>query len=62
LSALLAAVAAADANLVEVEHRRTDPSLHVDEVEVALQLETRGAEHRADVVAGLLAAGYQVRE
>jgi threonine dehydratase len=62
LSALLATVAAADANLVEVEHRRTDPSLHVDEVEVHLQLETRGAEHRAEVVSRLVAAGYPVKE
>ena len=62
LSALLAAVAAADANLVEVEHRRTDPSLHVDEVEVGLQLETRGAEHRAQVLSLLAAAGYRAAE
>jgi threonine dehydratase len=60
LSALLAAVAAADANLVEVEHRRVDPALHVDEVEVALQLETRGPQHRTDVLARLAAAGYRV--
>lgn len=61
LSALLAAVAAADANLVEVEHRRTDATLHVDEVDVALQVETRGAQHRADVLAHLAAAGYRVQ-
>jgi len=60
LSALLATVAAADANLVEVEHRRVDPALHVDEVEVALQLETRGPAHRAEVLAALAAAGHRV--
>ncbi|MGF1654057.1 MAG: threonine ammonia-lyase [Actinomycetales bacterium] len=60
LSALLAAVAAADANLVAVEHRRADPALRVDEVEVALQLETRGPGHRTDVLAALATAGYRV--
>ena len=42
---LLAEVAAADASVLEVEHVRTDPRLRVDEVEVRLQLETRGEEH-----------------
>jgi hypothetical protein len=31
------------------------------EVEVSVQLETRGPEHAAEVTAGLLAAGYRVR-
>ena len=39
---LLAELAEADANVLDVEHVRTDPRLHVDEVEVRLQLETRG--------------------
>jgi threonine dehydratase len=55
---LLAEVAAADASVLEVEHVRTDPRLRVDEVEVALQLETRGAEHCDDVLARLREAGY----
>lgn len=55
---LLAEVAAADASVVEVEHVRTDARLRVDEVEVRLQLETRGEEHCAEVVARLRAAGY----
>jgi threonine dehydratase len=55
---LLAEVAAADASVLEVEHVRTDPRLRVDEVEVSLQLETRGAEHRDEVLARLRAAGY----
>jgi threonine dehydratase len=55
---LLAEVAAADASVLEVEHVRTDPRLRVDEVEVRLQLETRGEEHCASVVDRLRAAGY----
>ncbi|HEX6936169.1 MAG TPA: threonine ammonia-lyase [Actinomycetes bacterium] len=55
---LLAEVAAADASVVEVEHVRTDPRLRVHEVEVRLQLETRGEEHCDEVLARLRAAGY----
>jgi threonine dehydratase len=55
---LLTEVAAAGASVVEVEHVRTDPRLSVDEVEVRLQLETRGEEHCAQVLARLRSAGY----
>jgi threonine dehydratase len=41
-----------------VVHERTGAQLHVDEVEVALQLETRGPEHRARVLSCLRKAGY----
>jgi threonine dehydratase len=58
LVGLLAEVAAADASVLEVEHVRTDPRLSVDEVQVQLQLETRGAEHCSEVIARLRAAGY----
>ncbi len=60
LVAVLETVAAADANLIEVEHRRTDATLDLGEVEVGLQLETRGAAHRLEVLARLAAAGYTV--
>lgn len=60
LGRLLEELGRSDANLVEVEHRRTQARLHVDEVEVALQLETRGGEHRDAVIAGLRSAGYGV--
>lgn len=55
---LLSQVAAAGASVVEVEHVRTDPRLSVEEVEVRLQLETRGEQHCADVLERLRAAGY----
>ncbi|MGJ7442399.1 threonine ammonia-lyase [Aquipuribacter sp. MA13-6] len=61
LGHLLEAIGRTDANLVEVEHRRTEARLDVDEVEVELQLETRGGEHRDAVLAALREAGYGVR-
>lgn len=60
LARLLTDVSAANANVVEVEHLRTDPRLAIDEVEVGLQLETRGAEHREQVLAALHSHGYFV--
>lgn len=60
LARLLTDVSDADANVVEVEHLRTDPRLAIDEVEVGLQLETRGTEHREQVLAVLREHGYSV--
>ncbi len=57
---LLAEVAAADASVLEVAHVRTDPRLRIEEVEVALQLETRGAEHCEQVLVRLREAGYTI--
>ena len=58
LARLLSELAATGANVLDVEHARTGRALHIDEVEVALVLETRGAEHREEVLARLRAAGY----
>ncbi|GAB3594785.1 threonine ammonia-lyase [Angustibacter peucedani] len=58
LAALLAVLAEADANVLEIEHVRTGAQLHVDEVEIALQLETKGADHCDAVLARLREAGY----
>ena len=60
LAALLDAVAKTDASVLEVAHVRTDPHLLVDEVEIDLQLETRGREHCDQVRAALEAAGYRM--
>ena len=57
---LLSEVAAVDASVIEVEHVRTDARLRVDEVEVRLQLETRGEEHREEVLSRLRGAGYSL--
>jgi threonine dehydratase len=58
LAKLLHVLAEADANVVEVEHVRTGVQLHVDEVEIGLQLETKGREHSEAVLATLREAGY----
>ena len=60
LARLLAALAAAGGNVLEVEHERTGRGLHVGEVEVVVQLETRGPEHGDEVLAALASAGYGV--
>ncbi len=60
LAKVLSVVADLGASVREVEHSRTGSRLHLGEVEVALSLETRGADHRAEVVQALLAAGYPV--
>lgn len=62
LAALLDVLAATGANVLDVAHRRTEPSLHLDEVLVALELETRGEEHAAAVRTALADAGYRVHE
>ncbi|MGZ4666052.1 MAG: ACT domain-containing protein, partial [Frankiaceae bacterium] len=62
LVALLDVLARAGANVADVEHLRTEAHLHLDEVEVTVQVETRGAEHSAEVLALLSRAGYQPEE
>jgi threonine dehydratase len=60
LARVLLALAEAGANVLDVAHERTGPTLHVDEVTVALQLETRGPEHCAELVAHLRSSGHPV--
>ncbi|MEO7630411.1 MAG: threonine ammonia-lyase [Mycobacteriales bacterium] len=60
LARVLDELAAQGANVLEVEHVRTGRKLHVDEVEVELQLETNGPEHSGEIVGRLESAGYRV--
>ncbi|MGY1741790.1 MULTISPECIES: threonine ammonia-lyase [unclassified Blastococcus] len=60
LVAVLGALAARGANVLEVEHERTSQRLHLGEVEVAVVLETRGPDHAGEVVGALRAGGYAV--
>ncbi|MGB8651329.1 MAG: threonine ammonia-lyase [Mycobacteriales bacterium] len=60
LARLLGVLAASAANVLDVEHQRTGKYLHLDEVEVELQLETRGQDHSDAVVKGLTEASYPV--
>lgn len=62
LADLLTLLGRHGANVVDLEHLRTHPQLNVDEVEVNLQLETRGHSHTVDVLQVLSDAGYQVLE
>jgi threonine dehydratase len=61
LARLLADLASADANVLEVEHVRTGTTIRVDEVEIGLQLETRGHEHCEEVLRALRTKGYQLK-
>lgn len=60
LHRLLGLVAAAGANIVGVEHHREGMRIHLGEVDVALQVETRGRDHIAELVEHLGSAGYVV--
>ncbi|QTX04170.1 threonine ammonia-lyase [Agromyces archimandritae] len=51
-------VAEANANVVEVMHTRHGHGLQISEVELQLAVETRGPEHRTEVVDVLRRAGY----
>lgn len=62
LARLLNELAEAEANVLDVVHERTSAQLHLNEVEVALQLETRGVPHAERVLARLRECGYQVFE
>lgn len=60
LVALLSEISGLGANVVDVEHQRHDPRLGLGEVEIALSVETRGAEHSERVVSALRSAGHHV--
>ncbi|WP_295699492.1 threonine ammonia-lyase [Lapillicoccus sp.] len=60
LALLLADLAGADANVVEVQHTRSETTLSVDEVEIAVECETKGPEHREEVLRQLRADGYRL--
>ncbi len=62
LAQVLTAVQQAHANIVEVDHNRMDPSLGVDEVEIDIQVETRGREHAMEVMESLNRQGFIVEE
>jgi threonine dehydratase len=55
------AVAAAGANVVEVLHTRHGSELQISEVELNLSIETRGKEHREELMKSLKAAGLRPR-
>jgi threonine dehydratase len=60
LARLLTRIAAAGGNLVTVTHVREAVPLHLRQTGVDLLLETRGADHAAEIVAALESAGYGI--
>jgi threonine dehydratase len=62
LATLLKELADVEANVLDVVHERTSAQLNLDEVEVALQVETRGVPHAERVLSHLRACGYHVSE
>jgi threonine dehydratase len=60
LATLLGEVAGLGANVLDVVHERVTPGLHVDEVEVLLQVETRGPAHCDSVIVQLRESGYKL--
>jgi threonine dehydratase len=62
LAGLLAAVASAGANLIDVEHVRDGVDLNVRETGIELTMETRGREHAARLMARLREEGYEPTE
>jgi threonine dehydratase len=62
LAALLSLVGDLGANVLDVEHSRISGALALGEVDVALNLETRGSTHCAQLVDTLHSSGYSVLE
>ena len=62
LARLLAELAETGCNVLEVSHDRTSTRLHIGEVEVRTQLETKGPPHAESVLSRLREHGYRVIE
>ena len=61
LARLVQVLAQTDANVLEVSHNRTGGQLGVDEVEIHVQLETKGPDHAQAVIGHLRDAGLSPR-
>ena len=60
LATLLSMLARFDANVLDVGHARISGSLGLHEVDIAIELETRGEPHADEVLARLAEEGYAV--
>lgn len=60
LARLAATIARAGANVVGIQHHREGARLELGQVEVAIQVETRGTEHVAELTRALEGADYLV--
>ena len=55
-------VADMGANVLETFHRRAYADISLGEVEIVIQMETRGREHVQEIIGALQALGHQVEE
>jgi len=62
LAELTRTVADLDANVLETYHRRTYADISLGDVEIVIQMETRGREHVEEIVKALEALGHHVSE
>jgi threonine dehydratase len=62
LVAVLSCISELGANVLDVEHSRLSDTLALGEVELSLNLETRGLDHCEQVTSGLLRAGFTTFE
>lgn len=62
LAGLLQDLASSGGNIMHVDHVRTGVDLAIDEVEVTMQVETKGPEHCAALLDHLRAEGYNLSE
>jgi threonine dehydratase len=60
LAKLLACVAELGTNIIQTSHTRMNPALAISEVDVELELETRGFEHREQILAQIIANGFEI--
>jgi threonine dehydratase len=60
LAAVLAVIQELRGNVVEVDHSRSSPDLGVDEVEIVIEVETRGPQHSTDIIDAINASGVSV--
>ncbi|MGV8978174.1 MAG: threonine ammonia-lyase [Cellulomonas sp.] len=61
LAGLLAALAATGGNVAHVQHVRTGTDIAIDEVEIEVQVETKGPAHCSQVLEQLRVAGFRVQ-
>ena len=62
LAAITRTVADMGANVLETFHRRAYADISLGEVEIVIQMETRGREHVEEIIGALQALGHQVEE
>ena len=60
LAKLVTCVGDMGTNIIQVSHTHMDPALAISEVDVELELETRGFEHREEILAQIIAQGFEV--